>query len=101
MGLDLVVGTYGCFEDPEVLEDLAAQLATVNEALCAVGLPVHQEPTNLAIAESWECQLAYRELHALRRLGAHLGGGAALPSAGPHSHRRSMWTRTQRATRCC
>jgi hypothetical protein len=82
MGLSISVGLLAFLhrEDPEVVEQLLADLEQVNRVLAAHGLPPHVEPESLpenapdgfsfedeSIRRLWPAGMPYSHLHYLRR----------------------------------
>jgi hypothetical protein len=83
VSLDIVVGCFALLledpdEDPDMLDALRQDFATVNSALRLAGLPPHHEreepPSDLGwIQLPWEARVGhYSDLHFLRRLYAHV-----------------------------
>jgi hypothetical protein len=64
--------------DPEGSEYVRQELAVINGALVAAGLPEHREPEAGIDVASYDLG-PYSSLHALRRIGAHLCEGPSLP----------------------
>lgn len=77
MSLGLIVGalrgTSGPDDESRAYFD--HELAKVNRALAAEGIPVHVEPVPAEADDFDGLSLGYIHLHALRRLAAHLGTG--------------------------
>jgi hypothetical protein len=80
MGLGVEVGILIDLlrEDPEGAERVRADVTRINAALGAAGLPAHREPETGIESASYDLG-PYGSLHALRRIGAHLGEGPDLP----------------------
>ncbi len=82
MGLDIVVGMLADLaeSDEEGFATLKKSFDSLNGVLRSKGLPEHREPES-ADWVSWSAQMyGYSGLHYVRRLGAHLWSGNALPA---------------------
>ena len=84
MGLSIFIGLLTDLreQDPDGLKFYEDQLAQVNRALEARGLPGHSEPSE---CEYWDAEMfGYSGLHYLRRIAAHLAliGAVPLPGSG-------------------
>jgi hypothetical protein len=81
VGLNVIVGAR-LEDDPELLENLRADFAAVNEALREAGLPEHHEPESADWTPVDYDMIGYSGLHYLRRIAAHLDNGGPLPPPG-------------------
>jgi hypothetical protein len=85
MGLGLSVGYMADMKenDEEGYEDFITQMAKVNQALSAVGLPLHEEPESVKPEDAISLEMyGYSGLHYLRRIAAHLTYTEKLPPPG-------------------
>jgi len=85
MGLCLCVGFEADLKehDPEGYEDVRAEMAKVNQALRAEGLPEHHEPDAVSPDDFISFDMfGYSGLHYLRRIAAHISYTGKLPPPG-------------------
>ncbi|MBC6462350.1 hypothetical protein [Actinomadura sp. HBU206391] len=79
MGLDVVVGVFGEFDEDECAE-FAEDFAVVRRELSAAGLPSWQEPRLDEDDVVLQDMLGYSGLHHLRRVAAHLAASGTVPA---------------------
>jgi hypothetical protein len=85
MGLCVSVGLAADLKehDPEGYENFKAQMAKVNQALRAEGLPEHHEPDTVGPDDFVSFEMfGYSGLHYLRRIAAHISYTGKLPPPG-------------------
>src|ERR1700754_1418876 len=84
MGLDVVVGVFGEFDEDECAE-FAEDFAVVRRILSAAELPDWQEPRlnedNVVLQDMY----GYSGLHHLRRVAAHLASSGTVPATADKS----------------
>jgi hypothetical protein len=87
MGLDVVVGVYGEFDEDEC-EEFADDFAVLRRELAAAGLPDWQEPQVAEDDVVLHDMYGYSGVHHLRRVAAHLAASGTVPEpAGEHPDR--------------
>jgi hypothetical protein len=79
MGLDVVVGVFGEFDEDGCAE-FAEDFAVVRRHLSAAGLPAWEEPRLDADDVVLEDMYGYSGLHHLRRVAAHLAASGTVPA---------------------
>ncbi len=87
MGLTLVVGQLADLNlhEPEETEYFRDQLAALNKALAAAGVPAHHEPSALPNGGDFSHDMwGYSGLHYLRRVAAWDALGRGLPQPGDY-----------------
>jgi hypothetical protein len=90
MGLDVVVGVFGEFDEVEC-EEFAEDFAIVRRELATAGLPDWHEPRLGEEDVVLQDMYGFSGLHHLRRLAAHLAAsGAVPPPADAHPERDAV-----------
>ncbi|GAA2102861.1 hypothetical protein [Actinomadura alba] len=80
MGLDVVVGVFGEF-DEDACAEFAEDFAVVRKQLSAAGLPDWEEPRLTEDDVVLHDMYGYSGLHHLRRVAAHLAASGAVPGS--------------------
>jgi hypothetical protein len=78
MGLDVVVGVFGEFEE-DACTEFAEDFAVVRKVLSTAGLPNWEEPDLSEDDVVVHDMYGYSGLHHLRRVAAHLAASGTLP----------------------